>query len=71
MSQIRKFLFIIYKVKLKKDKNVRQIINSSASIVRSDVESSESYYNIRARFCWRIKRIGSGIELYTFISRVT
>lgn len=71
MSQIRKFLFIIYKVKLKKDKNVRQIINSSASIVRSDVESSESNNNIRAHICRRIKRIGSSIELYTFISRVT
>jgi len=71
MSQIRKFLFIIYKVKLKKDKNVRKIINSSASIVRSDVESSESNNNIRAHICRPIKRIGSGIELYTFISRVT
>lgn len=71
MSQIRKFLFIIYKVKLKKDKNVRQIINSSASIVRSDVESSESNNNIRAHICRRIKRIGSSIELYTFISWVT
>ena len=68
MRKIRKFYLIIYKVKLKRDKNVRQIINSTTSIVRSDVESSESDNNIRARICRRIKRIGSSIELYTFIS---